>query len=223
MIEHNSLSFPCYHHGVTMIRWLICRTNVEIELPRHALVTRSCESVRGVGVGKWVNERRAVSFSRQKMLLSLGSEHWPFSGHSQATISISMPCFLLKGWLEPARLNLTCFQHCINNTLFKSKAVERKKRCFCRYQDAKKSFVFSWVIDWILNITGGNSVENEGKMKGGHEGGSSGVEVSVHILRRTPWGLIFALPPHNHLLLTSDLIPRRFTPSAGLRGRAARS
>lgn len=61
-------------------------------------------------------------------------------------------------------------------------------------------------------------------MKGRHEGGSSGerswddVGFCPHqpMQGGLPSGLIFALYPHNHLLITSDFICHRFILSAGL-------
>lgn len=67
-------------------------------------------------------------------------------------ISISMPCFLQKGRLELARLNLTCFQQCINNTLFKSKAVEGKKKDVFFVDTKMQKGVLSSAGDELLGV-----------------------------------------------------------------------
>lgn len=168
---------------VTMMRWHISRTNMEIELTRRALVTCSCESVI-IGrhsevrqrMEKWVSGWRLFDLAGRRCFLSLflSTEHWPFSGHSQVMISISMPCFLQQGRFRAARPDLTYFQHCLNNTLFGSKAGKRDVSIDIN-QDTKRSFVFSLeVIDWILIIMVKYNVLNEGGMKGTHEGGSAG-------------------------------------------------
>lgn len=68
-----------------------------------------------------VSQQRAmaVPFSRQEMppLWGCALCPGPCSGHSQATISISMPCFLQQGQLKLASANSTCFQYSIKNAL----------------------------------------------------------------------------------------------------------